>query len=291
MRSPILTTLRTTSSAAARAWAWALLCSAAFAAIPALPARADEVIYGPDGAPTVVQRKLHTMTGKTELAFRGSLSLNTALVDNYGGMLSVTYHPNEWFDVGADLFGNYTALSSLALQIREKLPPRADTQSVPNKANTGDELANAGQLRAGGLVTARIAPVYGKLDFASEFKAHLQAYLLVGAGAGLLHSESVNLCLVPGKTACTIVPTTNNPNPPPGEYQQSDSVVPLGEAGGGFRFYLGQSWSLSLEIRAFLFPASVRQGVDLTGANPNQGTTTNYLGLVTSLSLGLARTF
>ncbi len=284
MRSPILTTLRTTSSAAARAWAWALLCSAAFAA---LPARADEVIYGPDGAPTVVQRKLHTMTGKTELAFRGQLSLNTALVDHYGGMLSVSYHPNEWFDIGADLFGNYTGLSSLATQIREKLPPRADSQS--GKANTGDELANAGQLRAGGFAVARIAPVYGKLDFASEFKVHLQAYLLLGVGAGLLHSESVNLCAVAGKTACTVLSTPNNPFPPPGEYQQSDSVVPLGEVGGGFRFYLGERWSMNLEIRALMFPASIKQASDLT--NPSSGTPTSYLGLVTNLNLGLARTF
>jgi outer membrane beta-barrel protein len=277
MRSPILTTrhtpLGTTSSAAARAWAWALLCSAALAA---LPARADEVIYGPDGAPTVVQRKLHTMTGKTEIAFRGSLSLNTALVDHFGGMLSVSYHPNEWFDIGADLFGNYTALSSLATQIREKLPPRADSQS--GKANTGDEIANAGQLRAGGFAVARIAPVYGKLDFASEFKVHLQAYLLVGVGAGLLHSESVNLCAVAGKTACS-----------EGNFQVTDSVAAMGEVGGGFRFYLGQSWSMNLEIRAVLFPASIKQASDLT--NPSSGTSASYLGLVTNLNLGLARTF
>ena len=114
-------------------------------------ARADDVVYGPDGAPTVVQRKLHTMTGKTELALRGQLSLNTALVDHYGGMLSVSYHPNEWFDIGADVFGNYTGLSSLATQIREKLPLRADPRS--GKSYSGDEIANAGQLRAGGFIT------------------------------------------------------------------------------------------------------------------------------------------
>ena len=257
-------------------WSAAALC----AALAAGPAAAEEVIYGPDGAPTVVQRKLHTMTSRWEVALHGTVSLNTALVDHYGGLLSVSYHPNEWFDAGVDGFANYTAFSSLVdggpQSIRPQLPPRADANN--GTANKGDEFANASQLRFGALAMARVAPVYGKLEFASELKIHLQAYLLLGAGAGLLHNESINLCASAGKTACRA-----------GGFQVADSVKPLGEFGAGMRFYLGSAWSVSAEVRAFLFPAELKQGADLT--NPASGTPTTYLGWVTDLSIGLARTF
>ena len=48
-------------------------------------------------------------------------------------MFSVSYHPNEWFDAGVDLFGNYTRLSDLAVQLRaSNLPPRAT--AIPTDA-------------------------------------------------------------------------------------------------------------------------------------------------------------
>ena len=39
----------------------------ALALLASHAAHAEEVIYGPDGAPTVVQRKLYPMTGRWEL--------------------------------------------------------------------------------------------------------------------------------------------------------------------------------------------------------------------------------
>ena len=261
----------------------ALLCLTALAAGSATAA--EDVIYGPDGAPTVVQRKLYTMSNRWEVGLHGTASLNTALVDQYGGLLTVSYHPNEWAEFGVDAFGNYTAFSSLVdggtQSIRPQLPPRADANS--GLANKGDEFSNASQLRFGALAMGRIAPVYGKLDLASELKVHLQAYLLLGIGGALVHNESINLCASAGKTPC-----------PSGGFQVTDSFKPLGEFGGGMRFFLGGdarggSWSLLAEVRAFLFPADLKTAVDLT--NPASGTATTYLGLVTDISVGLARTF
>ena len=39
---------------------------AALCLLGASGAPAEELVYGPDGAPTVVQRKLHAMTGRWE---------------------------------------------------------------------------------------------------------------------------------------------------------------------------------------------------------------------------------
>jgi outer membrane beta-barrel protein len=116
------------------------------------------------------------------------------------------------------------------------------------------------------------------LSLAAELPVHFQAFLLAGAGAASFRHESVNLCATPGDGPCA-----------PGEYQTSTSVKPVGEVGGGLRFYLGQRWSLRTEVRAFLYPATVLRGADLT--QPGTGTTARYLGVVTTLGLGASALF
>src|SRR5216110_793101 len=174
-----------------------ILCGAA--------ARAEEVIYGPDGAPTVVQHKLYTMTGRFEVGLLFSTALNTALVDHYGGLVSLTWHPNEWLDFGAEGLFHFTRLSSLADNIRENLLARTPSSNHCTAApypGCKDELANDNQLRAGGFGVARLSPIYGKFNLASEVKVHFQAFALGGAGVASIHRESVNLCETPGTSTC-----------------------------------------------------------------------------------------
>jgi len=236
---------------------------------------AEPVVYGPDGAPTVVQRKLFTMTGRWELGVGFSTAFNGPLVNHYGGRIGLTYHPNEWFDFGGEVVGNYTALSGLADQVREHLPLRATSDT--HRPNTGDELANVAQLRASGVALARLAPIYGKFNLAAEVKIHFQAYGLLGAGAALFHHESVNLCGTAGQTACT------------GPFLTSDAVRPTGVVGAGLRFYFNDRFSINTEIRAWLFPDSYLAGADYT--NPASGTDKSYLGVLMTFGLGFSTLF
>ncbi len=252
----------------------ALLSALAIAALAARPAAAEDVVYGPDGAPTVLQHKLYPMSGQWEVGLRLQTALNTPLIVHDGAMIDVSYHPNEWFDAGLELFGNYTALSNLSDVIRASLPPRTSG----NTPNVKDEMANADQMRFGGLAVARVAPIYGKLNLFAELPVHFQTYLLLGAGVAQLHHESINLCAAAGDSAC-----------PQGDFQTTDTITFTGEVGGGFRFYLGEKWSISAELRAFLFPAQYKAANDLT--NPNSGTETGYLGDVVFFSLGVGRLF
>src|SRR2546421_5475198 len=82
--------------------------------IAAPAARAQESIYGPDGAPTVVQHKLYPMTGRWEAAASFGVALNTALVDQLGGTVSLAYHPNEWLDPAGGGLHHQTPPSTLA---------------------------------------------------------------------------------------------------------------------------------------------------------------------------------
>ncbi len=238
-------------------------------ALCALPLRAQEVVYGPDGAPTVVQHKLYTLTGRWEAVAMFNVALNTALVDQLGGVVGVAWHPNEWLDLGVEGLWNYTALSNLALNVRADLRPPTPT---PHK----DEMANDNQMRVAGFAVARFAPIYGKLNLASELKVHFQAYLLGGAGAAQIHRESVNLCANPGTAACT-------------SFQQSDAPKPAGEVGGGFRFYFGHTWSLRTEVRGYFFSSSYKQDNNLT--DPSSGTPKSYLAVIATFDTGLSILF
>ncbi|MFL5311490.1 MAG: outer membrane beta-barrel domain-containing protein [Myxococcales bacterium] len=246
-----------------------VLCAAAS------PARAEEAVYGP-AAPPGVQGKLYQVSRRWEVGVAFGAALNTSMVDQYGGILSISYHPNEWVDAGVDLLANRTRFTGLSGQIRDKLPSR--TNPGTGQPNTGDEIAGADQMRGGALVMGRIAPIYGKLNLAAELPVHFQVFLLGGAGAAAFKHESVNLCASPGDGPCA-----------PGDYQTTTSLKPVGEAGGGLRFYLGQRYSLRTEVRAFLYPASVLRGADLT--QPGTGTSARYLGLITTVGLGASALF
>ena len=253
------------------ALAAALLCASA--------AHAQDVIYGPDGAPTVVQRKLYTMTGKWEVGLLFDIALNTALVDQLGGVLALTFHPNEWLDLGVEGLFNHTALSSLSLNVRADLRARtASSNRCSAKPFPGckDEFANDNQLRAGAFGMMRLSPIYGKFDLASEVKIHFQAFVLGGAGVASVHRESVNLCADPGTATCQ-------------NFQRQDAVKPVGQVGGGFRFYFGQKWSLITEVRGYFFSSSYKAANDLTV--PSSGTPQSYLAGIAMFDAGLSYLF
>jgi|1185.fasta_scaffold01415_1 outer membrane beta-barrel protein len=243
--------------------------AAALFALCALAARGEDAVYGPDGAPTVVQRKLHPMSGLWEAGLAFDMAMNTALVDQMGGVASLSYHPNEWFDAGLEALFNHGSLSALAQNVRADLRQRSAAQRK-------DELSGDNQLRAGGFGVARLAPVYGKFSLAGEANVHFQAYLLGGGGAAKIHRESVNLCADPGTTSCQ-------------SFQQSDSIRPTGVLGAGFRFYFNRAFSLRTEVRGYLFPSSYRASADPT--QPGSGEEHGYLATVATFNAGLAILF
>jgi outer membrane beta-barrel protein len=239
-------------------------CLAASAA-----ARAQEVVYGPDGAPTVVQRKLHTMTGLWEAGLAFDMALNSALVDQMGGLLSASYHPNEWLDLGLEGLLHHTALSALALNVRQDLRSRSTTQH-------GDEISDDNQLRGGIFALARVAPIYGKFNLAGEANVHFQAYLLAGGGAARVHRESINLCAQPGTGSCS-------------DFEQTDWTRPAALAGAGFRFYFNRLLSLRTEVRGYFFRSSYRTSADLT--QPGSGTEQGYFASIATFNAGFSVLF
>ena len=251
------------------------LTSIAFALlVAASSAHAAEVVYGPDGAPTVVQRKLHTMSSRWEAGLTLGTALNASLVDHYGGLLSVTYHPNEWADFGVELGANYTRVSALGQEVRSQLPPRANPRT--GTANSGDDVRGADQMKGALLAMGRVAPIYGKINPFGEASVHFQAYALAGAGVGMFRHDSMDLYAAPGTAACD-------------SFASESYTRPVGELGAGMRFYLSRTISLRTELRAFFHPATVVRGADLT--QPGTGSTERYLGVLTVLGVGASALF
>jgi outer membrane beta-barrel protein len=235
----------------------------------ALAARAEEAVYGPDGAPTVVQHKLHTMSGLWEAGLAFDMAMNTALVDQMGGLLSISYHPNEWLDVGVDGLLHHTALSTLAMNVRADLRTRSSAQR-------GEEFTDDNQLRGGVFALAHVAPVYGKFSLAGEANVHFQAYLLGGGGVARVHRESINLCADPGTATCT-------------SFQASDWTRPAALAGAGFRFYFNRIVSVRTEVRGYFFRSSYKTAVDPT--QPGSGTERGYLASIATFNAGFSVLF
>jgi outer membrane beta-barrel protein len=250
-----------------------LVCAAICAS--ALPARGEELSSTPS-VPAGVQGRLYTMSHRWEVGVGFLTAVNASLVDQAGGVLSITYHPTDSSDFGVELLANRTSFSDLSGQIRGSLPARSS--ALTGEPNTGDEISGVDQLRYGALAVARVAPIYGKVNLAGELAVHFQAYLLAGAGAAAFRHESLNLCASPGTSACA-----------PGDFQTSTSVKPLGEAGAGMRFYLGQRWSLRAELRGFVFPATYLRNADLT--QPGTGTPSRYLGFIATVGAGVSALF
>jgi outer membrane beta-barrel protein len=248
-----------------------------FAAICAstIPARAESTGYAPP-IPAGVQGKKYGMTNRWEVGATFAAAVNTPLIDQVGAIVSVTYHPNEWSDFGVDVLANSTSLSSVSNQIRAGLPPRSNV--LNGQPNRGDEISSGDQLRQGALVVGRIAPIYGKLNLASELAVHFQAFLLGGVGAGAFRHESLNLCASPGTSPCA-----------PGDFQTTSSVRLLGEAAAGMRFYLGQRWSVRGEFRGFVFHGTYAKDTDLT--QPDTGTQKKFLGFIATLGIGVSAIF
>lgn len=229
----------------------------------------EQAVYGPDGAPTVVQRKLHPMAGLWEAGAAFDVAMNSALVDQMGGVAGVSYHTNEWLDLGVEGFVHHAALSALAQNVRAGLRSRTPAQKR-------DELSGDNQLRAGALAVLRLAPVYGKVNLAGEADVHFQVYAVAGGGTARIHRESVNLCAEPGTGACQ-------------SFEASDATRPVALVGGGFRFYFNRAWSLRTEVRGYLFPSSYRTSADLT--QPGTGTARSYLATIATFNAGLSFLF
>lgn len=225
------------------ALAAALVCAAASDAHAQAAIPRDEGFMKP---PTSVQHRRYTLDGRTDFALFGTLSIKNQLTEHYGAMLVFDKSFNEYLALDILVGGGAGQLTSLAGKLREAVKPSG--------ATTVDDLADAGQLFATGQIGLRFTPFYGKLNLAAEVPLNFSLYFNAGVGGAYVKYESILACSK----------NRDAGNKCPNNEFRSELAPTLGvNVGGGFRFFINDTWSARVEFRDVMFPDRYNEAVNL----------------------------
>lgn len=229
----------------------------------------------------VVRNRLYDMSGKVEVGVNLGMQLVTQLTDHKIIGLGVAYNVAD--TLGFELRGGYafSGHTGLAGQVAEHLLQRDPASEI----SVTDDLKNLWEIDAFGLIGARWAPLYGKLNLVADVPVHTQVYLWLGGGAGKLHRESVVVCHgLAGARAegqCA-------------EWETEDRVSWLASGALGMRFFTHKGGALKLELRDYAFPDEHLKDVDRAAAEKNLASGTKVAAGLTQivlLELGYALIF
>lgn len=189
--------------------------------------------------------------------FEASVGVGFSLLDyltshiNFGG--SLTYHFAEPYALV--LLGGYTASSqtSSATEVAKAFgagdlgAKSSDTVNYPYY----DDFSDLWQMNWNAGLAFQWSPIYGKMNVAAELPVNFKLYLLAGGGVGGFERTSVVYCLgdpTPKIQNCVRDATGDNLG---ALFQEATKPIAIG--GIGMRFFVYQSWSLSVELRDIVF--------------------------------------
>ncbi len=125
-----------------------------------------------------VKNRLYTKAKKQELTAIFAMSTNDAFYQNYFVGFTYGYHVAEWLSVGLLLNGSFQQDTGLTKQLKRPRDQGGFGVIPDVKRPFYFSLA---------AVEARIAPIYGKLNFFSESVIHYDIFLMLGAGLLITH--------------------------------------------------------------------------------------------------------
>ncbi len=197
-----------------------------------------------DAAPVVVNQTV-PLKLKVEIAALFMPTLVEKYLNHIGGSVAVNLHLTDW--IAIELLGGYvymreTSIIGGAAGVRYSI---ATERGEVRDPNLPDLVGMSWFVQAG----ANISPLYGKLNFFSEFDLSAQLYLCGGIGiVGAVKRQITGV----DETATAIVA---NPG---------GAVKLAGNFGLGFRFFFNKWFAIRGEFRDFVFSDSFVFGT--TGA-------------------------
>jgi outer membrane beta-barrel protein len=210
-----------------RARAIALAAASLVLAAPAAASDADAF----ENKVKPISGQLMRKAGRLELTPGFELSLNDAFFNKYLGGAKATWHLSEWLAVG----GSFAAGFSSETGSTQVCPPSQGC----HPATRAQLAAVPGEIKMKAGLEVGFAPVYGKLNLLAEKVAHLDLSLLGGVD-WLAYREVL---------------------PPPASPTQAVSPGTKTALGGhlglGTRVFLGDWGALRLELKDYLYRASV----------------------------------
>jgi outer membrane beta-barrel protein len=209
-----------------RARSCALLASLLLAA-PAAASEADAFA----GKVQPISGQLYRKAGRLELTPGLERSLNDAFFTKYLFGAKATWHLTEWLAVGGSFAGGFSDQTGST----QVCPPSQGCRS----ATKAQLAAVPGEVKMKGGVEVGFAPVYGKLNLLAEKVVHLDLSLL--AGADWIAYREV---LAP-------------PSSPHQAVSPGTKAAVGGHLGLGSRLFLAEWGALRLELKDYLYAASV----------------------------------
>jgi outer membrane beta-barrel protein len=214
-----------------------------------------------DEAPVLINQRV-PLKLKVEIAALFMPTLVEKYLNHIGGSVAVNLHLTDW--IAVELLGGYvymreTSIIGGAAGVRYSI---ATERGEVRDPNLPDLVGMSWFVQAG----ANISPLYGKLNFFSEFDLSAQLYLCGGIGVVGAVKRQISDASAPNE-----VPITNLvPNP-------GGAVKLAGNFGLGFRFFFNKWFAIRGEFRDFVFSDSFVFGT--TGA-ADVDIIHNFMGLV-----------
>jgi outer membrane beta-barrel protein len=209
-----------------------------------------------DEAPVLINRA-RPLKLNVELAALFMPTIIEKYLNHIGGSVALTLHITDW--IAVELIGGYVYMRETSIiggseGVRYNIATSAGQKRDPNLP---DLVGMSWLVQAG----VAIAPIYGKLNFFSEFDLTAQLYICGGAGVvGAVR-----------RTIAGVDETTTNliPNP-------NGSVKFAGNVGFGFRLFFNKFFAIRAEFRDFIF---ADQFVYQASGAPEVDIIHNFMGL------------
>jgi len=190
----------------------------------------------PNVAVHVVERKQFRDQGRSELTlYPVAAQANGKFTQHFGTAISYTYHLHENF--GIQITPQYNWFTDESAFNRELIV------KVREEAQAASSLL----LQYGAIGGVEVTPLHGKFAFYDGVLAHYTVVINGGVGAGVTRHQ--------------LRPSLEDR---PATYGDTGTKM-LGSVGGGFRFLIGDRFTLRLEVRDLVYTAKVDRvnGCDL----------------------------
>jgi outer membrane beta-barrel protein len=177
----------------------------------------------------VVQNQLYSLGSTLEVTLTPALSTMDKYTTHLATSAGISYFFNDI--VGIEAEGGYAIINGSRKLLDEILRTAGENLNGIQRLPLTD-LKYMTWFASGGVV---LSPLYGKLDFSSEFAVHIHLYFVAGAGVADYRYDELS----------------GNALPSGGfnKKQVDVGVKPTFYFGGGLRFHLAQHWSLRFELR------------------------------------------
>ncbi|MFN7134357.1 MAG: outer membrane beta-barrel domain-containing protein [Myxococcales bacterium] len=242
--------------------AYLALAAVLFAPVAADAAEAEKV---------VVRNRKFTVDGKFEASANVGFTMVNYLTDHTNLSANLAYNLTE--TLALQLGGGY------AISRYTNVAEAASTEVVRTDPNFGqkvvEDFADAWRMTWNTDLTARWAPIYGKINVAAELPIHFQAYLIAGGGIGGMTRDSLVYCIGSPATrksaVCNVRDSSQHEARNSLEPLRSNGIKPLFIGGGGLRLFATNWAGLKLEVRDVAFPDSYRTKITRASAEQDAG--------------------